>query len=143
MAETLGVVASGISVAAFAGQLAQGSAFLYTFFKDIENAPGDIRSLSHELQLMTSILSTIQGSFDTGDAGLEQALNHCEKVINELSAVVQTVVISPDLTKWKTLRKQFATAFKRAERMKHLHSLERAKSMLLQCCTTSIRCVFA
>jgi hypothetical protein len=141
MAEALGVVASSLSVAAFAGQLAQGSAFLYTFFKDIENAPDDIRLFSDELQLMTSILSTIHGSSNSGDPGLEQALEHCEQVINELSAVIGTVAISPGLTKWKKLRKQFATAFKRAERMKQLHSLERAKSMLLQCCTTSIRCV--
>ncbi|KAK5049070.1 hypothetical protein LTR84_005493 [Exophiala bonariae] len=138
MAEVLGVVASGLSVAAFAGQLAQGSTYLYHFLRDIKDAPDDIQLLLQELQLLTPILATVQGFSETRDNNLQEALELCEHAVKALLAVLKAGEVAPDFTKWNRLKKQLGAAFGIQQRTKHLQALERAKSMLLQCCVNAM-----
>ncbi|OQV00828.1 hypothetical protein CLAIMM_06275 [Cladophialophora immunda] len=139
MAEAFGLAASVFSVAGLAGQLAQGSAFLYNFFKDIRNAPADVRSLCNELRIISSTLTTIHQSYDIQDADLEQALRRCEQIINGLSTMIKSITPADELPEWKKIRQRFIAALNRSESAKHLRALERAKSMLLQCCTNNMR----
>lgn len=139
MSEALGVAAGVISIAGFAGQLAQSSAFLYNFFKDLKNAPEYVRSLSNELQVITSILITIEKSFNIQDRDLEHALKYCEQTINGLSDIIRTVEPVPNLKKQQKLWKQFNAALKGSELAKRLGTLERAKTMLIQCCANATR----
>lgn len=141
MAEVLSAPASVIAVVGFAGQLAQSSALLYDFFKGFKNAPEDIQALSQELQVFTSILTNINQSPYQANAGLRQALGECEKVILKLSSAVRSIQPAQDTSKPRLWVKQFRATLKRSELAKHLRDLERAKSTLLQCCTSAMRYV--
>ncbi|KIY02220.1 uncharacterized protein Z520_02358 [Fonsecaea multimorphosa CBS 102226] len=138
-AEAFGLAASALSVVGLAGQLAQGSIFLHGFLRDIRDAPADIKSLSSELQIISSTLTTIHHSYDIQDADLEQVLRHSEQVINGLSTKVKTIGLADDLPEWKKIRQQVRAVLNRSESAKHLRALERSKSALLQCCTNAIR----
>ncbi|KAK3381234.1 hypothetical protein B0H63DRAFT_450595 [Podospora didyma] len=91
LVEVLGIAASAISVAAFAGQLAKTLTYLCTLFKDHQNAPKEFERLSTELQLSV-ILVTIESSFRDShiDTELEQALKHCDAIVCDLSNIVAT-----------------------------------------------------
>ncbi|KAI1123642.1 hypothetical protein F5Y10DRAFT_285899 [Nemania abortiva] len=133
MAEVLGVAASAISVAGFAGQLAQGSTFLYNFFRGFKNAPEDIRELSRELQSLTLILTNINHSPHQLNSGLSQVLKDCEDVIIKLSKLVNDIQPAQGISKPRIWVKRFRATLKQPELEKHLQALERAKSTLLQC----------
>ena len=141
MAEVLGVAASAISVAAFAGQLAKTSAYLYTLFRDCQSAPREIERLSTELRLVNSILNTIQSSFSDShpDPNLALALKHCDSIVNELSSIVATLGPVQGAKKKQILLKRLRATLKLPELAKHATSLERAKLMLMQCCANSTR----
>ena len=51
MAEVFGVASGALSVAGFAGQLAQSAAFLYGFVRDIRKAPKTVRLVGEELRI--------------------------------------------------------------------------------------------
>ncbi|KAI1767710.1 hypothetical protein GGR53DRAFT_481330 [Hypoxylon sp. FL1150] len=138
MAEVLAVTASAISLAGFAGQLAQGSSFLYDFFKDFQDAPEDIQALSRELQIFVLILTSIRQS-PSQDVILGQALKDCEQVIVKLSAIVNKIQPTQNVPKPKRWAKQFRATLKLSEVSKHLRALERAKSTLLQCRMSAVR----
>lgn len=137
MAEALGVAASAISLATFAGQLAQSFASLYTLFGDYRNAFKEVESLSAELRLASAILSTIEASYSSSctDVDLKLALKHCAAIINQLSRIVATLGPVPGAKKRQILRKQFRATLKLRELAKHAASLGRANVMLAQCCS--------
>ncbi len=141
MAEALGVAASAISVAAFAGQLAQSFASLYTLFSDYRNAFREVERLSTELRLVSSLLTTIERSFSGShtDADLKLVLEHCGVIVKELSQVVTTLGPVQGAKKRHILRKQLRAALKLPELAKHANSLGRAKLMLIQCCANLTR----
>ena len=60
MAEVLGVVASGISVASLAIQIADSLSKVIIFCESIREAPADIQRLILELHLLSNIISVIQ-----------------------------------------------------------------------------------
>ncbi|KAI2627803.1 hypothetical protein GGR54DRAFT_652638 [Hypoxylon sp. NC1633] len=132
MAEALGVVSGIISIIGFSGQLAQGSAFLYDFFRDVKDAPEDIKKISDELLIVTLILKEIQSSSTTETASMGPALVYCEGVISDLSDVVKKLESTPNMRKGRRIWRHFKTGLRRSEIAKHLGRLERAKSMLLQ-----------
>ncbi len=141
MAEALGVAASAISVAAFAGQLAQSFASLHTLFGDYRNAFREVESLSTELRLVSAILTTIEASFRDShtDVDLKLALEHCDAIANDLSRIVATLGPVPGAKKRRTLRKQLRAALKLRELAKQAASLGRANVMLMQCCANLTR----
>ena len=140
MAEALGIAASVVSLVAFAGQLAQSATFLYTIFKDIQNAPADVNRLYNELQIVSSILTTIQRSSTTHGPDLQHALEHSNAVISDLLAMVRSLEQSDITKKRERLWNMFKMVLRRSELSTHLGALERCKSMLLQCCSTESMC---
>lgn len=141
MAEVIGLVGSAVGIAGFAGQLAQGSAFLYHFFDDFKDAPNDVKRILEELRFLESLLASIQKTYDvTGhDQQLEQALQHCGGCINELLVIVKANEPAPNLRECKKTWKKFRFALKQPHISRHLLNLERAKSILLQSCANIAR----
>lgn len=136
MAEALGIAASAVSLAAFCGQLAQSATFLYTVFKDIQNAPSDVDRLSNELRVVSSILTAVQPSSITNSSDLEQALKHSHAVISDLSSIAKSLDQYGVTKRREKVWKTFKTVLSQSELSKHLCALERCKSMFLQCCST-------
>jgi len=139
MAEAFGVASGALSIAGFAGQLAQSAAFLYDFFSDVRGAPNRVRALGEELRILESILANIQKSFTGQNADLEQALKHCEKRLNELLEFVKKVDPDQHAKKRRRLWSQFRVALKRSDLAKYLGDLDRSKSTLLQACANITR----
>jgi len=136
MAEALGAAASVISIVAFAGQIAQSSAFLHNLFKDAHNASADIKALTTELGLLTSILNDVRNSNATPTPRLDEALTFCNGTISDLMALLKGLdpegVTHKKQQMWKKLKK----AMGKDDITKHLAAVERAKTLLLQCCAT-------
>ncbi|PVH76632.1 hypothetical protein DL98DRAFT_360561, partial [Cadophora sp. DSE1049] len=66
MAEILGVVASGISVASLAIQIADSLSKVISFCESICEAPADVQRLILELHLLCNIISVIQNMVTKG-----------------------------------------------------------------------------
>jgi len=139
MAAVLGVVSGAVSLAGFAGQLAQGTLFLCGFFKDIKDAPEDVRRLLEELTLLERLFGGIQRSFSGHDPDLEQALRFCEQKIGELSTFVKLHEPAVGMKKGEVFWKKLKLASRQSELVKYLGGLERAKSMVLQACMSISR----
>ncbi|KAG4439614.1 hypothetical protein IFR05_004909 [Cadophora sp. M221] len=66
MAEILGVVASGISVASLAIQIADNLNKVISFCESIREAPADIQQLILQLHLLIDIIAVIRNMIDSG-----------------------------------------------------------------------------
>lgn len=139
MADALGVASGVISMVGFVGQLAQGSAFLHGFFKDLRDAPQAIGRISEELLILTALLKEVQSAYASEAPDMALELKFCAKTIHELTEVVRKLELPPNTAKATRRWKQFRAALTEPEISKHLGSLERAKSMLLQCCSNATR----
>jgi hypothetical protein len=120
MAEVFGIASSALSVAAFAGQLAQSANFLYNFVKDIKNAPKIIRTISEELRILTFILLEIQKSYSNSSTDLYVSLQHCGKRLDELVTFVKKLDPTQYAQKRQRLWKQFQVALKRSDLRQYL-----------------------
>lgn len=109
MAEVLGVVASGYSVAQLAGSLATGIIKLKNYWDQIESAPSDITFLVRELDTHHVILHNIlQNQAQLASIGppsnsfLEHTLQLCQDTSNEVNELVKALAkdINPS-SKWK------------------------------------------
>ncbi|CZR69818.1 uncharacterized protein PAC_19718 [Phialocephala subalpina] len=143
MAEAVGLVGSIVGIVGFAGQLAQGSNFLFDFFKDLTDAPNDVRKLLEELKFLESLITSIQSSFSGHDQDLEQALKVCCTCIGELVDLIKANEPADNLRQRQKAWKQFSVALKRTKFSKHLGNLERAKLMLLLSWMKIMRNVYA
>jgi Fungal N-terminal domain of STAND proteins len=142
MAEVFGIASSALSVAAFAGQLAQSANLLYNFVKDINNAPKIIQTISEELRILTFILLEIQKSYSISSADLYLSLQHCEKRLDELVVFVKKLDPTQYAQKRQRLWKQFQVALNRSDLTQYLQDLERCKLMLVQACGNITRLAF-
>jgi hypothetical protein len=119
-----------VSFVGFAGQVAQGVNYLYNFFKDIKDAPGDIKSLAEELKLLATILDEV--SRDGLDSvPLKVALQRCKDVIGELEDLIRRSNLTTEQSKMRKVWSQMGAAFRNQKFRKYTEQLERAKSMLL------------
>ena len=139
MAEVFAVASGALSVAGFAGQLAQSAAFLYDFFKDIKNAPKTVQRIGEELCILTSILLEIQKSYNIPDTDLRNSLQHCGKRLDEVLAFIKNIDPSQYAQKRRRLWSQCQVALKRSDLMKYLVELDRCKLMLVQACNNILR----
>ena len=97
MAEVIGIVASGISVAGLAAQVASSILKLKGYWNQIKEIPDDIQGHLLELELLTPILQHIQNdqaqqfvprlAFENDS--LSQALNHCKDSVEELESFLR------------------------------------------------------
>jgi hypothetical protein len=134
MAEVFAIATGALSVAGFSGQLAQSTAFLYDFIKDIKNAPKTVRDISEQLRILTHILLEIPKSYGKTDPNLRDALQHCGRRIDELVAFVKLVDPTHYNQKRKRLWSQCKAALKRTDLGKQLAGLERCISILNLVC---------
>ena len=138
MAEVIGVIASGISVAQLAGQVTHSVLKLKSYWEQIEKVPTEIRCLMRKLDSLNTILGHIQEGqarkalpdLVFANACVEQSLELCKEGEDQLSALVEELREKIDgKTGWKkriasakvVLRKEELKILKR--RMKNSISL--------------------
>jgi hypothetical protein len=135
MAEALGLVASGISVAQLAGNITTSVIKLKDYWEQVRDAPAEIGYLVREIDSFGLILSHIQNDqkrqplFD--NACVQQSLRLCTEGADELSALVNELsnTIGGGRSGWRrkvgaakvVLKKEEIKKLKR--RMKHAMQL--------------------
>lgn len=139
MAELFGIATGAISVAGFAGQLAQSTAFLYGFISDIKGAPDKVRALSKELRILGSILANIRTPTSSQSDALEEALKYCESCLNKLLEFIKKIDPNQYEKRKKRLWAKFKVAMKKSDLTTYLGELQRAESMLQQACANVTR----
>lgn len=141
MAEIFAVASGALSVAGFAGQLAQSATFLHGFVKDIKDAPEIVKRLGLELRLLTSILLDVQNSHGSSEGELRHALQYCGKRLDELILLVRKIDPAQYTQKRKRMWKHCQVALERSDLTNYLAELDHCKMMLIQACSTSFRYV--
>lgn len=112
MAEILGVVASGVSIAAFAGQIVSSIMKLKSYIDQVKDAPEHIRILVDEiddLQLLLSELSDDQSRYPhqemlAGNKSVMRSLESCQRGVDRLRWVVDE--IASDFGMLKPMRRK-------------------------------------
>ena len=93
MAEAVGVVASGISIALFAIQIIGSIQTIYDFWRSIEGAPEDIGNAIEELWVLAAILKNLPDTSDLNGSSsslisVSESLQHCRKALDDLHPIV-------------------------------------------------------
>lgn len=133
MAEVLGIVASGISVAQMAGQLLTCIEQLRTFCRALRNIPEELRGVLNEIEILGDVFYHL-GVLDStpsqpGYSALRASLAHCQAAALKLQAV--TMKSSSPLKADKKRAWNAIKAVLRREEAKELKcQLEAAKSLL-------------
>jgi hypothetical protein len=94
MAEAIAVVASGVSIAQLAGQVAASTAKLKGYWKLVKQAPSDIEHLVGEIDSLSLLMTSTQNnqgalSWGLDDSYLQHCLKRCEEGSKELRLVVE------------------------------------------------------
>jgi hypothetical protein len=89
MAEILGVVASGISVAQLAGDLLGCVQRLRNFYQAIQNIPEDLQRITQEIEILGEIFSHV-GTLDGGNLAtlLKASVAKCQIAASKLEIKV-------------------------------------------------------
>ena len=132
--EGLSAAASGIAVVSVAIQLAESFKKLSDFWKSIKEAPEDIRAISTDLDLVSSVLAEIARDTQhvAPDDTLIAVLNACWDKVKLLTGIVNQIEpgfasASLRVRKWTS----FKAVLRRGELIKFQEGLERLKSTLL------------
>src|SRR5437667_6376760 len=131
MADALGAAGSIASFAGLAGQLLHGVQFLYDFFSDVREAPGDIQRIASELQLIDAILGEICKRGCADDPTVNAAAGYCKSWIDGLETLARRSEPSSAKIGANKFWSQMSVAFRKKKFGKYIDGLERAKSMLL------------
>ncbi|MCJ1380958.1 hypothetical protein MMC17_004067 [Xylographa soralifera] len=148
MAEVLGVVASGITIAGLAIQIASSVQQILDFWASMKGAPADIHNLLEELDLLAEILSSVDGNTDSTDhdeTSLRQsatlkAARYCQNAASCIDAVVTDLSDGFAMPRGRRHWTAVKAVLKDKKMIKCLQRLERAKTMLSlaqQCYTQS------
>ena len=93
MAEILGVVASGISVAQIAGQLLSCIQQLRTLCRALRDTPGELQAILDELEILGEIFYQLGAiktdSSQPGYSALRASLAQCRNAASKLEAVAK------------------------------------------------------
>jgi hypothetical protein len=138
MAEVLGTVASGIAVAQLAGAIVSSTQKIYTFWKEMKDAPKNIGDLLVEIELLGEVLveyHTLNGQGSTPhhhSAMLKKIYLHCETAIKELDEVLVTLDegLKQGGSRARKTWHAFRVVMKGSTLEDLMEKLERAKSML-------------
>ena len=138
----LSAAASTIAVVSLAPQLADNSKKLYEFWNSIKDAPEDVRNISADLELLSSILHQIglEAQYQRPDPATQAALRFCFEKINAIGSLVTD--IEPDFVstslrkrKWSAVR----AVFRQKNYQKCQDALDRMKGTLLLAQQTNFR----
>jgi hypothetical protein len=130
----LSSVASVCGVVSIAIELGDTITRLVAFWKAVQNAPANINSLFHELQLLGTVLEQSRkiNPLPTFDPNTEKALWSCQSRILELQTIISPA--TKHLTSDKFYKRKwsaFKITLKGEEIATLLNSIEHAKSTLL------------
>lgn len=132
--EGLSAAASGIAVVSVAVQLAESFKKLCDFWKSIKEAPENIRAISVDLELLSSVLTQValETQHVEPDATLIAALNSCCVKVKTLTIILNQIEPGFASTrfrvrKWTALK----AALKHGELLRFQEALERLKGTLL------------
>ncbi|KAM3073428.1 hypothetical protein ACMFMF_006634 [Clarireedia jacksonii] len=138
MAEVLGTVASGIAVAQLAGAIVSSTQKIYTFWKEMKDAPKHIGRLLVEIELLGGVL--VEYNTSNGKANgphhhsamLQKIYLHCETAIKDLDEVLETLDkgLKQSGSKAAKTWHAFRVVMKSSILEDLMERLERAKSML-------------
>jgi len=130
MAEVLGIIASGISIAQIAGQLVSCVQQLRAFCRSMRDIPNELNRILDEVQILGEVFTQL-GEFEGASSGLLQAsLLHCKAAAATLERLAEKsndlVIDDRGKKPWGRLR-----ATLRKEELRELRErLEATKSLL-------------
>jgi hypothetical protein len=116
MAEVLGVIASGVSIGALAGQIASSMVKLKTYLDQVRDAPEDIKILIDEIESLHLLLSDIEDdqSRNPSSAMLVEnksalrCLDHCRRGVERLQRVADEIAV--DFEGLKPMKRKWVSA---------------------------------
>ena len=132
--EGLSAAASGIAVVSIAIQLAESVRKLCDFWSSIKEAPEDIRTISIDLGLLSSVLTRIayEAQHIGPEANLVAALKGCWSQVESLTALLNEIEPGFASTGSRTRKwAAFKAVFKRGQLIKFQEALESMKCTLL------------
>jgi hypothetical protein len=136
MAEVLGIVASGISVAQIAGQLLACVKTLRSFSRAVRDLPEDLSRIFNELEILGEVFYQLDALNDDssstgGSRLLEASLVQCGAASATLEAVATRANVSFKEGHSKSRPWKFIKALLKKDELEELKSrLESAKSLL-------------
>ena len=139
MAEVLGVVASGISIANLVAQIANSVTKLKSYWDELQEAPEDIRLLIEEIEDLYLLLYHIEddqrrnpmSSKFLDNASASRCLEHCKRGADSLRKLTDD--LGSDINAPDRFRRKWASAkvvFKKDKIEKYKARLERAIRLL-------------
>ena len=116
MAETIGVLASGIAVAQLAGEVGSAIVRLKGLWDEIADAPEKIRELIQDLQILDPLLWEIQIQFnmnnppiqDWDDSSARLSMVYCQQALQALSDHVND--LNDEIATSKGIRRKMVAA---------------------------------
>ena len=116
MAEVLSIVASGVSIAAFAGQIASSVLKLKSLIDQVKDAPDDIKLLIDEIETFQFLLVEIEedqsrypySEMLAGSQSASRLLQNCQRGVEQLQKVVDEM--ATDVENIKPLKRKLLTA---------------------------------
>ncbi|KAL9114818.1 MAG: hypothetical protein Q9187_007399, partial [Circinaria calcarea] len=139
MAEVVGVVASGISIATLAAQIANSVTKLKSYWDELKEAPEDIRLLIEEIEDLNLLLYDVEddqrrnamSSKLLDNTSASRCLEHCKRGADSLKELTDD--LATDLNGPDKLRRKWASAkvvLKKDKIEKYKARLERAIRLL-------------
>lgn len=132
--EGLAAAASVVGVASLALQLADSVKKLHDFWDSVKKAPEDVRSITSDLQLLSSVLSNIasEAQHVTPDHTLEAVMERCVMKVKTLNTILNE--LEPGFTSSRTFKRK-CTALRsvlKSEKVKKFQaSLQDLKTTLI------------
>jgi hypothetical protein len=145
MAEVIGVVASGISIAQLAGQVTACTLKLKAYWDEIKEAPTEIKYLVREIDALSLILSQIEDGYTSGEnVYLQHSLELCRDGAEELKRLVDEMETKLSLGggRWKRKVGAAKVVLKKEEMKRLKGRLESAVRLLGLAHQSYIGCVF-
>lgn len=135
MAEVLGIIASGVSIASIAIQIVGSVQQVLDFWSSIRDAPTDIQDLLEEVQLLANLLLELDDNDNDSSGSTRQptatkAAQYCKNAANSIDAVVKDLADGIAMSKGRRRWTAVKAVLKEKKMAKSLQRLERAKMML-------------
>ena len=135
MAEVLGIIASGVSIASIATQIVGSVQQILDFWSSIRDAPTDIQDLLEEVQLLANLLLELDDNDNDHSGSSRQptatkAAQYCKNAANSIDAVIKDLADGFAMSKGRRRWTAVKAVLKEKKMAKSLQRLERAKMML-------------
>lgn len=142
MAEILGLVASGLSIAQIAGSIVKTSVKVKALLDEVKDAPETLRDMLEYIDLLTPILceATVGGAngastippVSPASSHLQHALTACQKAGEQLEILAGDLMSQIDAARGRVKRKRaiVKVVLKKGTLAQHEKRLERAIRLL-------------